>query len=1518
MKPPVTSAASSAAAQAFLANRVSNGQLSAAAAAAALRSHTTSPEPVGSIQTKRMVRRQSVTSNGSAAVRPGGMQRQNSSGSMTERTFRDPSPGRETPSRIRANDPPPVPSLPRGYMSPPPIPVRSDRRASSVEPPQRVSSPPPKAGGRGVSLDRGPGVMTARPKGQVKPRVTSLTSVTEAAQPDNRASINFSRPMSPTTSPPTSPVSEQRPTSPLSALRSGGKPLIDYRPAQTLRNGEDQNTYTPLQQTANSPVKKKKKKKVPAKNGAEESYLANTTTDAGHTALNVAPSRQLVPLPSTLSSSNAVSRTTAVSDPTNAAPKKMKKKKKKVVPISTEDTEQRVDSRLSYVSDSDTGSEQSYSSDRPRTFNTRPTGFLTKQPSMVREDREAEELEELGITATRSNDQPLPNGLIVSKPAAAPANTSKKFTESRQHTRTVSQPSPALAPNHPDPPAMPSLVVSTGSGRGSAAARGSRHQSLSPARAAHFSSQLQTPEGIKHNPLPRSVSPAKSALKHSPSRGTSPVGNMPGGLSRVHGGASSEASDTTSVISDDGSRPAKNRKKARVSFDNDTVIVGRGASPYTSPESPMALSPQNSDTTQKGWFRGRDKKSTIGETIAGQEVDDVIKPTPTLPSFGSVRGKNEKAVSQATPQTSWAADALARMNLSSDLAVGSIISQDFANKTTDPASNVKATSNEPLPPMVTSVEGTGDISETESSVDSANPEEKERSREGSVPVIAVQPATPGLEDSQRSGEWSTMSTGYRHPIDSENRDAPSGSPVVEHHPTDPTPASIGIAEPEPTAAVDAEHPPHPPIGELSETLRHQIEPKDGEESDVTNDSIYSDAAEDLSDVEGDGFGSINAIVESPALPALSGPGLAITTPPDSPSVRLPATGMIPQIPLQKQESELSEPGPDEGWGRAQAYWSGLSQSRKQQLEQASTSVTPKQTLEVPKPTPKKKKKTVPRETTQQSNAAQAPLPPWPDRQYREEIARSPSPTAPAMKKSMRGQAAKGLDETHMRTSMRDAQPLKSAMRSGSNRSSAQLTSPTEPKGALQKKTRPVSAVAMVDYNTIQPKSTIGPNQVKSGALTPVVPQPAKKSPTPGKIAARKAAAPKAVAPKTTLRRAASNGSDSSSSFKRARSVTSDAGRYSMKRTMRGSSVSERPTSPQQPGRSGAFSLRSLSPTGSATGRRPFSSSGPSMRTSMRGSVDLGSRAKSPTRSFGFGKSSKPTPIPAKTKKSRFSSKFGDSSDEEDGAGTYRSSRFVDSSDEDEPMPIRAPAVLTPVRGIPKRIDEGDSTDLEDSEIEKSPRLPKKSTPTAAVPKLEGAALATGSLRAPGSGMDPQTPEMGTGLQAKKAAEKEKKKGSFFGLLGKKKDDSKVVKADVESGARLNTPLERSKAERNLVPNSPSPASPSPAASPMATQRPGGKLQRRNTPKRYASYTAGSQASPLPAVPPIPATALEARPTTSDGVVGNGKPNVGTRQSKAITTKTATTEGMQNEAEVSAKTEKKKRFPMLRKAFGLHE
>ncbi len=1433
-----------------------------------------------------------MSSNGSASPSlRGGLQRQNSSGSMTERSFRDPSPSRKTSASMRADDPPPVPALPKGYMSsPPPLPAKSGRRAASVEPPERVVSPPPRPSGRGVSLDRGPGVTLGRGdiRSYYKPKIASLDE--ERAQ--NRESINFSRPMSPRNSPPTSPLAGRRPQSPLSQSSTVAQRPANSSSAQRLPEGEAQNIANRMQETLTRPVKKKKK--AVAKDLAEGSHLA--ADGSGNriigTALEATPQRQPPSASSTPSPSAAASQPAGLGSTVNTAPRR---KNKRAVPAAGPQAS-------SYASDTDSVvSDVSSSAERPRNYNTRAARLLAKQPSIVREDREAEEKEDRTVPVKKAQETVVQNGSISTE--AAP-NMVKPLANGQEHKKSASQPSSSQSPAN-------AISLDTGSTP--------RHQSLSPARAARFSSQpiLNTPEEMRHQPPARSVSPAKSALKHSPSpRGPSPVGFIPGGWNRSHGKAASEASDTTSVISDDGLKPASRKKSVRVSFDDEPIAVGRAASPPTSPDSPVILSPQNTENPNKAWYgSGREKKKGIAGSDSEQE--SIMKPTPMLPSFGSIRNRNDQArpgpgstVNQDKPE-----EQLGETQVSTDQVVGSVLYQDLVSKASSPGTSIpQHASNDPLPPEVTSVEGTGYHSDTDHSaysedgdesfnspttlasslssngtalgqnfapIDSAVEEEPMQVTTGSVPSIAVQPATPGTESREIDREdWFGMPGGFPAPREVPHPHEQSTGSIVEHHATDPTPASIGISEPEPE---EAHHEPGTPVvGEVADGLRIQIDPHHDEESEDSGSSIYSDAAEDLSDLEGDGFGSINAIVESPVI----APVVPATSPPESPSQRQVTAKPNRPSPLARNESELSEPAQEEGWDRAQQYWSGLSHSRKQQLERAAATGAVEEPRTEPKPKPKKKKVMTQNPSQPRDTNQDAPFPPWPDKQYREDIVRSKSPTVPAMKKSMRASGPEPSQETHMRSSMRNSAPLKSSMRA------VQPSGSPEPRGALQKKHRPVSAVAMVDYNKSQNKASLNHGRAASMGtqpkpLTPVPAQPKKK---------------------TTMRRALSTGSDSSSSFKKARSSTaSDGNRYSMKRSMRAGSVDSRPQSVNIR----SSSARSPSPSGAAV-RRPFSSvgpstAGPSMRTSMRSSMDSGkqNRTKSPIRSLGFGRNPKPAPAASKPK-SRFSSRFGDSSDEEDGPRTV-CSRFADSSDEDEPTG------LTPVRGIPRRIDEGDSTDLDDSSAENSPKTPKtKSTRAAPPSQLEGAALATGSLR----GGVPA--ELGTGLQAKRAAENETKKRSFFGALGsKRRDDSKVRKSDIESAARRDTPLERSGAERGMSPLSPvaspkaervlgeavSPTTQQATASPRSPASPKSpKLQRRNTPMRLPM-----DSWPLPQGP---VSVGDGRPNTSDGGVSTReRPELGNRRS---------TGQVVNGVVVSAKTGKKKRFPMLRKAFGLHD
>ena len=1346
-----------AAGQAFLANRGSNANLSNAAAAAALRSQTTSPTPIAEIQTKRMIqRRGSASSNGSARS---GLQRRDSGGSMTERSFRDPSPSRNASSDYRYDDAPPVPALPKGYMSPPPLPSKSNRRAASVERPlERVLSPPPTTKGRGVSLDRGPGIMPSQLKARTQARGTELGSPGQADRAQNRESVNFSRPMSSAMSPPASP-----------------SPKVSNQPSSTnapnvgrLRDGEVENIQYNLDKTAQAPVKKNKKSV--AKN-TEGSYLASGVSGgrAAGTMVQSTPRRQQDSAQSTPSPVASSSHSTNTEEIPRPLPKKKKKKVDRTPGSQGGDL-----AYGSYLSDSDSAvSDRSNATDRSKTYNTRAAGLLAKQPSIVREDREAEEEEDFRNPITNLGKS-IQNGSAV---RGTDNEQPKTFTSDKRSTPVHTKKSSLDIPST-------ELVPTSQSGTSSNPPI--RQQSLSPARAAHFSAQpiLETPDNLKHQPPARSISPVKSALKHSPSRGPSPVA----GLSLVGSnrrGPASEASDTTSMISDDGSKsgPKKKKKHARVSFDSESVVVGRAATPPTDPDSPMIMSPQNKEASTRRWLGlGKDQDQRPPKYSKGD--DTAMKPTPVLPSFGSVRERNERAPSaESDRNTTEPTNSILKSGTTPDQIGESkflsvLGSEEAGIITQEPELNV---SNDPLPPEVTSVEGTGYQSDTDNSVTSdhvqgsqlaeAEPASAIAQQDphahpmsgtgvalgdviplppsisnevpsiavqpatpalGDTPSIAIQPATPGLDEYRKGSDqyWFDMPGGFPTLTDDSADDRPASSTTVENRSPDITPAAVGISEPVPEAVVTSHHPGTSVTGDAVEGLRIQTEPDSSEESDHTNNSIYSDAAEDLSDLEGDGFGSINAIVESPASPPL---GIGRTKQPESPTGSKTKSTSLRSIPLNRNESEISEPGSEAGWDKAQAYWSGLSESRKQQIERAAAQGDIPDSAEKPESKPKKKK-IVPKKPTQEVSQFN------PDRED-EGFARPSSNTrgskakakAPLMKSSMRDNASESHPKTRMQSSMRGSVPAKPSIRA---------SLPPEPtaalRGALQTRTRPLSAVSSDIYKPQAREVGNGHDRSVSLGNSPNLAAKAKsKSPQP-------------------VRRMMSNDSDSSSSFKKARSKSSDTGRYTMKRSMRGSSVDE------GPGHARASSMTSRTSLPPDTARRPFSSVGPSMRSSMRDSIDSSksTRTKSPSRFSGFGRSSKPKAA-AKGPTSRFSSRFADSSDEDDGP-INRRSRFADSSDEDEPTG------LTPVRGIPRRIDEGDSTDLEDSSADEKPSTKATKSPAQQPTRLEGTALGAGSLRTIPEGSGSPTALMGTGLKDKRAAEKEKKKRSFFGGLGSKK------------------------------------------------------------------------------------------------------------------------------------------------------
>ncbi|KAI9755683.1 MAG: hypothetical protein M4579_004181 [Chaenotheca gracillima] len=925
-----TPSAATAAAQAFLANQKSNASLSNAAAAAALRSHVTSPTPVSEVQTKRILRRQSsASSNGSApgsqrrnnATKPV-LQRQGSSGSMTERTFREPSPNRGTPVEYY-DDLPPIPALPRDYHSQqgsPPVPVKSHRRAASLEPPYRVGSPPPaKATGRGTSLDRGQGA----PIGKVSAkRITSLPRVAEQGldQPGLRGSVNFSYPLNGANSPPASPTPEVGQTF---KQRPASKPPSDDGPAPVaeLRPSEASTIQNAIQQSANAPVKKKKKKVAPSQ--TTEGSLPFAERSAGGRPRGTAVNSQ-APANELTTTENA------------APPQKTTKKKKQRAVEPLESSPQTPD--LSTSSDVESIISEESVSERQKPMNTRAGALLSKQPSIVREERELEEQEASPSTYQQNHLHPDSTAIETSSPR----------TSFHDDSVTALQ-----TPTRPGQKLTGDTTASVGARKSSLdqsihAVHG-RPQSLSPGRSARFSLEppLMSPNVQRHQPPPRSLSPAKSALKQSPSPRTGSPAAAAGLATRPAAPPSdtSEVSAPSEAGSYEPGVQKKKKKNVRVSFDDDSVQYHDNPTSPDSAASPQLLSPQHKSSAKRSWFSlGRGKKNDDESTLETDEPDDLMKPRPALPSFGSVRGNKPREdggeqlekVTESVPQTtseSTPGSASDRVEPSSDHAIGGLLNDELAvtgtstpstegDLSSDPSSFKGQGPSDPLPPEVTSVEGTGYHSDTTSSVatfeeeeatpdvigEEAEPKESQQEQrphpvvsteqtpnikvadEASTPpsgpdivlpsIELVEP-TPTLEDSRFRQEWLSIPGMFPESADPSDDGRSYEYDMLEHEPTEPTPANIGIAEPPPEDSNDSPTHGSTTVGSFASELQARSAAFDQEVSDDTGSSIYSDAAEDFSDLEGDG--------------------------PVSPKMSPPATGTRPMKSSLRQTRPTSTP-----------------------------------------------------------------------------------------------------------------------------------------------------------------------------------------------------------------------------------------------------------------------------------------------------------------------------------------------------------------------------------------------------------------------------------------------------------------------------------------------------------------------------------------------------------------------------------------------------------------------------------
>ncbi|KAK5170615.1 uncharacterized protein LTR77_005204 [Saxophila tyrrhenica] len=1527
--------ATTAAAQAFLQKSTSTASLSSAAAAAALRSQTASPESVADLQTKRMVRRNSASSTGSGAgsrggVTRGGLQRTNSGGSMTERTFRSPSPGRTNGTMSPRSPSPTAPPVPA-------LPTTVHKRASSMEPPQRVMSPTPQSGKRGGSVDR------ARAPVSVNTRPTQqLTNVAEAeGESPTSLSRNFSRPMSPSAGSTatkkythkagpwfTGGATPSRPTTSegLSNRRSAPSPVGTY-------NSDEADSVMVYDPNTRSFVQRYKPKpqdpsptSPPTSSKPAQVWDPNTRSMVSASAAPPVPERE---------------------EPSHPPPAPVVKKARPVpAPLNTEiEPPPRNPARLSPDASS------------PRS--PRAAGTLQKQPSVVREDPEAEaQAEDLIETAKRVGAAP-----VVSTPSSAPPKVYHRTTTPHQRATSLD---------------VPRTTGSSGRGR---------NTSASPQRSAHFSA-TPVSEYERHEPPPRDISPAKSALKHSPSSSVRTASPTAVFSPSTAAGPPSETSEDTQ--SHDGLSNFKKKKSVRVSFD----------------EQPKEI---DSTTVTPAPVRNFD-----------DENDDFNKPRPALPSFGSVRKNRSPEVAEKVTEMP-----PERHEASSDLAIGGILRNNQ--------------NQDPLPPEVTSKEASGYVSDESSDgevpavASAAAPEPatagagqdddaggtkvkdfaqtaeaQQTPRESlDVPEIALQPPTPGIDDETKRqlGETEEDFTPRPEQRNSmENINIPGGwgdefesddKSVGDQAPAQPAPVAEGPATParsastEDSAATQTVTPIETPAMHASPQTLSDI----NEDSDDTDEAEFSDAVEDPSDLEDNGgFASLDAIVESPM----------VTSPSIDTRTSASAADDVPESPSTKpaaraaERAEAKETAPG-NWDEATSYWSQLTKEKRQQIERQHMSSDDEATP------PPARKKAVAVKTGPTGSAAAAPRPkpvgilkqPSQSQPVPKQAPSQPSQAQTTMRKSMRSQQPQAAtdDSVHLRSSMRST----TGSMTSRPRQQALVARPqsayVEPRGTLQKKSmRPVSSTGV-------PDSSSTPNQ---GSSYPTL--PAKRNTVQGK--------PEAPQVSQRLQRELTNDSDSESSFKKKRKGAAGAtgvdpsGRYAMRRSMRSGSIDSqpsvmsaaeprRPTSPTNgPARNRAFSLRSLSPNGSFFGRNrmePAKGVDAGPRTTLR--AQPASKAPPARTTLRSTPAPAPTmraqpaskPAASSAPKSRFKSRFADSDDSDDArpARTFKS-RFANSDDsDDEPAPLR------PVRGIPRKQnqDDGDSTDLEEedtvpkmatekrqkmatpmvpdpTDVEKAMAAARRnlgvSEKTAEQDNREGDALRKGTLRSTAADEPASTP-------ATPSEQPElKKRGFMNSILRRNRASSSSVQRFSQTSVPPSPGPATPQAANTPTVQPATPASPSPgklvrrsSAQPQQPQLKRGDSTFSNATAPISSRAEDSNSANWPLPPPIPsneddgvnrATTDAARPSTSDGVSQEAiklaqsmRPDLAPRSksgqqlsSSSFREERAERRSVRIQAgeegsepgerpkdrqpgEIySRRTGKKKKFGMLRRAFGIND
>ncbi|RTE77011.1 hypothetical protein BHE90_008532 [Fusarium euwallaceae] len=1430
--------AATAAASAFM-RREPSVSLSSAAAAAALKARPATPTNVSQVQSKRAMRRSaSVSSTGSRDRGRRELQRTPSQSSMTERTFRSPSPSPARGAPPNTHDVPPVPKIPNHeHLKSEPKPTTHKRAMSLQVQPFQTASQKMKDG-------QGSSWFGAPTSGD-------MSNVRRAAVADKRASVDL-RPSSP------SSINFSYPRSMLEPSAASDNALV-YDPnsrrmvpraelllvEQRVRNASEKPVRRHKNEGSRSGTHLSKGTVGRIKGTAVEpaappptvTKTTQTPTDIYSTVTQEqtpepkqAPQPQPQPEPEPESESELESDLESEPEPEPEPEVKPETKSDLSRQQTLVESESELESEVEEpVEPKSIRAEQTES--RPAAV-ILPDTPVRKRPSIVHEvSDEDEEPEPQPQPQPQPAKQPAPQHRPTEIIDAEPVKSSQPSQPEPSKKEQQEQVQPA---NIPAPIEKPNGSI-----------RRTRMHSESPARSpgrtTHFApttDQLL----VRHEPPPRSVSPRKSALKHSsPTRDASPSED------------GSEASNALSglINSDDG---LSRRRSVRVSFDDqNTTVVGESAEP-SEPEPSQIPSPQ----AKKPWHNiiGRYKRDSIS-----LDDDEKMTPRPALPSFGSIREKKarepeerplvrplERSLSPpVTSSYSPANNRQVELEQSSDQAIGSVLAREQSSRNEANISKYR----EPLPPVVTSVESSGYISNSDlSSDDESELEAHTQAPPASEPVPEIRTTTDGVskqpdvdsdDNSTPSDYVPTISITQPSPrIPEESRedspqdffDVPGGFPDEVKGGSGSGSGSRGLeisnaienasSTTKPTKTVVKPAPITPQRSFESTTMSppspqmHDIQ-EESEESDGS--SIYSDAYEDLSDMEGDGFMSLNAVVESPIEPIL--PKKVF----EKAIAKSKEADLSLDTTTKKDATQKPLQTPND-WENAKAYWRSLSASERRQLEKeamedSDEEAAPVEVVQPTKPKQKKQKKQKavekPQESPTKTSSSErrdlnrvyqiSPGTTWPRDEVEEPRvkAEAKEPTKPAggskLRKSMRGHEVAVIEQS--------SPPQSSSMRKSMRSGAASTPSPQE--GHFRKSLRPepeaTTAAGTGMRKSLRANGSPASVKKSSPALRKDS-RPASYQPSgttePAQEHRRHHSEERVPITKPSLRR---RGSDSSeSSFRRARAGGGEG--MGFRRTMRGS-LREAPAPASDGGRgSGRFSLRSLSPAGSAFRRNSNTSSPPPMvmggrmRHSLRG--DSSDASSSRMRVSGFGR---------KGKKARAGSRFDDSSDEDDARPAFRS-RFVDSS-EDEGTPTPRPkqkrvprtmrnqassnAAAVAMGVTPSHVEDEDSPDLPDSDDE-----PEQPQPTSAPNGTTSMSPRTAStLKRSGSGREslgalPPAQTAGDVVMGPRPSHK--RRGSFMSsILRRKKDPSDKISRNLsESASRRDTRLERSTEELAVI------------------------------------------------------------------------------------------------------------------------